>query len=244
MPEIIRESYADFCRRQQAGLLIVGDHQQKERDDQEALRDIHEKRFERKYNLFYENLGLIIKYKNEILATPRYANIDAHYLLEGGGLYVGNLHTVRQVNIAGTLITFNLKLGTLLKIWETDQFRVACGCGETAVIRHYVGSPLSGMSSATAICPKCKKEIHVKHRSFGKYHFYLAGKLNEDIEMVVKNLIAKWTVAEAEHQKKVVEGKWLEPRIAQEFRGDGEICSLETMLQELRMKEFKEASHG
>lgn len=142
----------------------------------------------------------------------------------------------------GTLITFNLKLGTLLKIWETGQFRIACRCGETAVIRRFVGSPLSGGSNASAICPKCKAEIHVKNRSFGKYHFFAAGKLNEDIEMVVKNLIAKWTVAEVEYQKKVAEGNWLDPKIASDFKGDGEICNLETLLQDLWQKELEEAT--
>jgi hypothetical protein len=238
----IRETFVDFCKRQQAGLLIVGEIQQQEKKDQEALLEAQEKRLERKYNLFYENLDLIMRHKDEIIATPRYANIDAHYLLEGGGCYVGRLATSRQVNIAGTLITFNLKLGTLLKIWETGQFRIACRCGETAVVRRFVGTPLSGGSSASAICPKCKAEIHVKNRSFGKYYFFAAGKLNDDVEMVVKSLIAKWTVAEAEHQKKVAEGGWQDPKIASDFEGDGEICNLETLLQDLWRKELEEAT--
>ena len=242
MSEVVRESFVNFCKRQQAGLLLVGEIQKQEQKDQEALLDAQEKRFKRRYDLFYENLDLIMRHKDEIIATPRYANIDAHYLLEGGGCYVGRLATSRQINIAGTLITFNLKLGTLLKIWETGQFRIACRCGDTAVIRHYVGSPLSGGSSATAICPKCKAKIHVKNRSFGKYHFYVAGKLNEDIEMVVKNLIAKWTVAEVEYQKKVTEGNWRDPKIANELHGDGEICNLETMLQELMRGELGETT--
>ena len=241
MSQIVREGFAQFCKRQKAGLLLIGEIQKQEKKDQEALLDVQEKRFERKYNLFYENLDLIMRHKDEIIATPRYANIDAHYLLEGGGCYVGRLSTARQINIAGTLITFNLKLGTLLKIWETGQFRVACRCGETAVIRRFVGSPLSGGSNASAICPKCKAEIHVKNRSFGKYHFFAAGKLNEDIEMVVKNLIAKWTVAEVEYQKKVAEGNWLDPKIASDFKGDGEVCNIETLLQEFWQKELEEA---
>ena len=242
MSGTIRESFVNFCKRQQAGLLLVGEIQKQEQKDQEALLDAQEKRFERKYNLFYENLDLIMRHKDEIIATPRYANIDAHYLLEGGGCYVGRLATSRQINIAGTLITFNLKLGTLLKIWETGQFRIACRCGNTAVIRRFVGTPLSGGSVASAICPKCKAEIHVKHRSFGKYYFFAAEKLNEDIEMVVKNLIAKWTIAETEQQKKVAEGNWRDPKIASDLAGDGEICNLETLLQELWQKELEEAT--
>jgi hypothetical protein len=114
MSQIVREGFAQFCKRQKAGLLLIGEIQKQEKKDQEALLDVQEKRFERKYNLFYENLDLIMRHKDEIIATPRYANIDAHYLLEGGGCYVGRLCTSRQINIAGTLITFNLKLGTLL----------------------------------------------------------------------------------------------------------------------------------
>ncbi|MBR6378960.1 MAG: hypothetical protein IKS02_03200 [Fibrobacter sp.] len=242
MSKIIREGFAQFCKRQQAGLLVVGEIRKQEQKDKEALLDAQEKRFERKYNLFYENLDLIMRHKDEIIETPRYANIDAHYLLEGGGLYVGRLATSRQVNIAGTLITFNLKLGTLLKIWEIGQFRIACRCGETAVIRRFVGTPLSGGSSASAICPKCKMEIYVKHRSFGKYFFFASEKLNEDIEMVVKSLIAKWTIAEAEHHKKYAEGYCKDPKIANELKDDGEICDLETLLQELWQKELEEAT--
>ncbi len=60
--------------------------------------------------------------------------------------------------------------------------------------------------------------------------------------MVVKNLIAKWTVAEVEYQKKVAEGNWLDPKIASDFKGDGEICNLETLLQDLWQKELEEAT--
>lgn len=103
MSQIVREGFAQFCKRQKAGLLIVGEIQKQEKKDQEALLDVQEKRLERKYNLFYENLDLIMRHKDESIATPRYANIDAHYLLEGGGCYVGRLCTSRQINIAGRL---------------------------------------------------------------------------------------------------------------------------------------------
>ena len=80
MSEVVRESFVNFCKRQQAGLLVVGEIRKQEQKDKEALLDAQEKRFERKYNLFYENLDLIMRHKDEIIETPRYANIDAHHL--------------------------------------------------------------------------------------------------------------------------------------------------------------------
>ena len=56
MSQIVREGFAQFCKRQKAGLLLIGEIQKQEKKDQEALLDVQEKRFERKYNLFYENL--------------------------------------------------------------------------------------------------------------------------------------------------------------------------------------------
>ena len=66
MSQIVREGFAQFCKRQKAGLLLVGEIQKQEKKDQEALLDVQEKRFERKYNLFYENLDLIMRHKDAI----------------------------------------------------------------------------------------------------------------------------------------------------------------------------------
>ena len=93
---------------------------------------------------------------------------------------------------------------------------------------------------ATAICPKCKKEIHVKNRSFGGYCGLMSIGHERDIEKVVKNIIAKWTLAEVAYEKNAAEGKdakW--NKAGSEFYGDDEFCSLETMINELKMKEFK-----
>ena len=194
MAEHENESFAEFCARQKAGLQLISEAEQQENDYQKALKETQEKRYESRYRLFYDNLDLILRHKDEILATPRYANIDAHYLLKGGGLYVGHLNMARQFNIAGNIITVNLRLASLFKIWGSDQFRVECECDTTTFIRGFAGSPLSGSSQASAICPKCKK--------------------------IVQGKSARWfTVGDA-------------------FKNDGEICELETMINELRLKEF------
>ena len=237
------ESFVDFCKREADGLKLVSDEMQQEKREQEELNALQKRRSERKCALLYNNLDLILRHRDEIIATPRYANIDAHYAIKGGGLYVGPLSTVRHFNFAGTLVSINLKLSTLLEVWDNEQFKVECECGGTAVIRSFTGSPLSGGSQATAVCPKCKKEIHVKNRSFGGYYGLLRIKFDRDIEMVARNIAAKWTLAEANYNKEIAEGKdakW--QKMGCYLNGDGEFCSLETMINELKMKEFQLAS--
>ncbi|MBR4784543.1 MAG: hypothetical protein IK012_04730 [Fibrobacter sp.] len=235
------ESFVSMCKRQAAGLKLISDEIEQENREQKELRELQKKSFERKKKLLYDNLDLIMRHKEEILATPRYANIDAHYAIRGGGLYVGPLSTARWFSFAGTFVTINLKLATLLRIWDTDQFKVQCKCGGTAVIRSFTGSPLSGGSQATAYCPECKNEPHVANRSFGKYFWFLQAKLSEDIETVARDFIAKWTLAEVEHEKKTTKENHRDSKPGAEFHGDGTPCNLETMINELRLKEFDES---
>ena len=64
--------------------------------------------------------------------------------------------------------------------------------------------------------------------------------IDRDIEKVARNIVARWTHAEVEYGKKVSEGKdakW--NKAGSEFYGDDEFCSLETMINELKMKEFQ-----
>ena len=243
-PDNRHESAQEFFKRQAAGLKLISDEMEQESKEQEEMRKLQEKSLERKKKLLFDNLDLIMRHRDEILATPRYANIDAHYAIKGGGLYVGPLHTSRAFNIAGSIVGVNLRLATLLHIWETDQFRVDCKCGSTALIRSFSGSPLSGSSRATAYCPECKQETHVSNRSFGNYFWYLQKNLSEDVETVARHVIAKWTLAEAEHEKKVTEGKYNDPRPGDDFHGDGTPCNLETMINELKLKEFDEAENS
>lgn len=239
MAEHENKSFAEFCARQKAGLLLISEAEQQENDYQKALKEAQEKRFERKYQLFYDNLDLILRHRDEILATPRYANIDARYLLKGCGLYVGHVNKAWQFNIAGNVVTVNLRLASIFKIWETDQFRVECECGTTTFIRGFAGSPLSGDCQASALCPKCKKIVYEGTRSFGAYCGIVNAAYAEDIENFAKVLMTKWTLAEVEYGKKIAQGqsaRWF--TVGDAFKDDGEICELETMINELKLKEF------
>lgn len=69
----------------------------------------------------------------------------------------------------------------------------------------------------------------------------MQAKLSEDIETVAREFIAKWTLAEVEHEKKATKENHRDPRPGDEFRGDGTPCNLETMINELRLKEFDES---
>lgn len=234
-----KESFATMCRRQAEGLKLISNEMEQEKKEQQELRELQKKRAERKGKLLFDNLDLIMRHREEILATPRYANIDAHYAIKGGGLYIGQVTTLRRPSFAGTTLNIGLKLGTLLRIWDTDQFKVECRCGGTAVIRSFSGSPLSGGSHATAYCPKCKKEPHIGNRSFGAYYGIVKSAYAEDIENFAKEVIAKWNLAEVEYEKKLAQGcsaRW--SRVGECLRGDDKFCDLETMINELKMKEF------
>ena len=238
-----RESFVDFCKREAAGLKLESDEMEQENREQEELNALQKRCSERKCALLYNNLDLILRHREEIIATPRYANIDVQYAIKGGGLYVGRLSAVRHFNFAGTLVSIGLKLSSLLEIWDNELFKVECKCGDTAVIRSFSGSPLSGGSQATAICPKCKKEILVKNRSFGGYCGLMHAGHDRDIEKVVKSIIAKWTLAEVAYEKNAAEGKDAKWRkVGLKLRDDGERCNLETMINELKLKEIQHAS--
>ena len=241
-PESHPESFASLCKRQATGLKLVSDEMEQDRKEQEEMAKLRKMSYERKYKLFFENIDLIMRHKDEILSTPRYANIDAHYALGGGGCYIGPISTSRRYSFAGTLVNINLQLGALLELWNTDTFRVGCKCGGTAVIRYFSGSPLSGASVAAAACPKCKEVLHgIRSRSFGDYMGTMLTKLAENTEKVIKDIIAKWTLAEAECVKKNAEGKFSRScRPGGEIRGEEPACSLETMINELKLKEFEE----
>ena len=169
---------------------------------------------QQKRQLLFDNLNLIMRHRQEILNTPRYANIDVHYALRGGGAYVGAFTFRKQLVVAGKPVTVNLTLKSLLSIWVMAAFKVMCKCGETAYICSFAGSPLSGVAVASAYCPYCKNEIHgIKGRTFKSY---------------VAPLERAFASEEAAVSQAITSGmpdKVVEP------------CSLETMIQELRLKE-------
>ena len=241
MSETHHESFAELYRRLKAGIPLVSGEQEQEKAARDAQAEFMKGQQERKYKVFYDNLDLVLRHKDEILANPRYANIDAHYLIGGGGCWVGSLPTVRRLNFAGTTVSISLKLGTLLQAWEESQFCVECECGAVAVVRHFVGSPLSGGCYATAFCPSCKKEIHgIGDRRFGSFFWFLQTKFAEDIGKFAKDFVARWTLAESENEKRVAAGNFRDPRPGACFRGDCAPCDIESLIHDLRLKEFRE----
>ena len=169
---------------------------------------------QQKRQLLFDNLNLIMRHRQEILNTPRYANIDVHYALRGGGAYVGAFTFRKQLVVAGNPVTVNLTLKSLLSIWVMAAFKVMCNCGETAYICSFAGSPLSGVAVASAYCPYCKNEIHgIKGRTFKTFVAPL------------ERAFASEEVAVSQAFTSGVFGKV------------GELCSLEKMLSELKMKE-------
>ena len=240
-PSNKQETAQNFFTRQTAGLNIVSLEMEQEEKEQEAIRKLQEKSLERKKKLLFDNLDLIMRHKEEICATPRYANIDVHYAIKSGGLYIGPVPTLKRYQCAGASVKICLRLSSLLEIFSTDAYRVDCKCGSTAFIRGYTGSSLSGGSQATAFCPRCKNEIRIGNRSYGDYVAPLLSKMNNEITTGAKDIIAKWAQAEAEHEKKAAQGRssqWSGPSC--EFCGDEKPCNLETLLNELRLKEFYE----
>ena len=176
---------------------------------------------QQKRQLLFDNLNLIMRHRQEILNTPRYANIDVHYALRGGGAYVGAFTFRKQLVVAGNPVTVNLTLKSLLSIWVMAAFKVMCRCGETAYICSFAGSPLSGVAVASAYCPYCKNEIHgIKGRTF-------------------KSFVAPLERAFASEEATVSQAF-----TAGVFGKESEPCSLETMIQELRLKECEAMNHN
>ena len=79
---------------------------------------------QQKRQLLFDNLNLIMRHRQEILNTPRYANIDVHYALRGGGAYVGSFTFRKQLVVAGKPVTVNLTLKSLLSIWVMAAFNL------------------------------------------------------------------------------------------------------------------------
>ena len=214
----IQEGFALFSRRMDAKTYIEGEDESLDNMESQKILEINKERDERKRKLLFDNLDLIMRHRDEIMNTPRYAKIDAHYALRGGGAYIGPLAMRRRFSAAGVPVTVNITLGALLGIWDTATYKVDCSCGNTAYIRSFGGSPLTGMSVAGAICPLCKNEIHgIRSRPFGEYVRQVQNALDGE-EGAVSQAFASGT-----------------------FGKVSELCSLEKMISELKLKEYQES---
>ncbi|WP_295057704.1 hypothetical protein [uncultured Fibrobacter sp.] len=214
----IQEGFALFSRRMDAKTYIEGEDESLDNMESQKILEINKERDERKRKLLFDNLDLIMRHRDEIMNMPRYAKIDAHYALRGGGAYIGPIAMRRRFSAAGVPVTVNITLGALLGIWDTATYKVDCSCGNTAYIRSFGGSPLTGMSVAGAICPHCKNEIHgIRSRPFGDYVRQVQNALDGE-EVAVSQAFASGS-----------------------FGKVSELCSLEKMISELKLKEYQES---
>lgn len=214
----IQEGFALFSRRMDAKTYIEGEDESLDNMESQKILEINKERDERKRKLLFDNLDLIMRHRDEIMNMPRYAKIDAHYALRGGGAYIGPIAMRRRFSAAGVPVTVNITLGALLEIWDTATYKVDCSCGNVAYIRSFGGSPLTGMSVAGAICPHCKNEIHgIRSRPFGDYVRQVQNALDSE-EAAVSQAFASGS-----------------------FGKVSELCSLEKMISELKLKEYQES---
>jgi len=213
----IQEGFALFSRRMDAKTYIEGEDESLDNMESQKILEINKERDERKRKLLFDNLDLILRHRDEIMRTPRYARIDAHYALRGGGAYIGPIAMRRRFSAAGVPVTVNITLGALLGIWDTATYKVDCSCGNTAYIRSFGGSPLTGMSVAGAVCPHCKNEIHgIRSRPFGDYVRQVRNALDSE-EAAVSQAFTSGV-----------------------FGKVNELCSLEKMISELKLREYQE----
>ena len=213
----IQEGFALFSKRMDAKAYIEGEDESLDNMESQRILEIKKERDERKRKLLFDNLDLIMRHRDEIMKTPRYAKIDVHYALRGGGAYIGPIAMRRRFCAAGVPVTVGITLGSLLEIWGTATYKVNCSCGNTAYIRSFGGSPLTGMSVAGAICPHCKNEIHgIRSRPFGDYVRQVMNALGREKAAVSQAFISG------------VFGKL------------SELCSLEKMISELKLREYQE----
>lgn len=214
----IQEGFALFSRRMDAKAYIEGEDESLDNMESQKILEINKERDERKRRLLFDNLDLILRHRDEIMRTPRYARIDAHYALRGGGAYIGPIAMRRKFCAAGVPVTVNITLGALLGIWDTATYKVDCSCGNTAYIRSFGGSPLTGMSVAGAVCPHCKNEIHgIRSSPFGDYVRQVRNALDSE-EAAVSQAFTSGV-----------------------FGKVSELCSLEKMISELKLKEYQES---
>ncbi len=211
----IQEGFALFSKRMDAKAYIESDDETLDNMESQKILEIKKERDERKRKLLFDNLDLIMRHRDEIMKTPRYAKIDAYYALRGGGAYIGPIAMRRRFCAAGVPVTVGITLGSLLEIWGTATYKVNCSCGNTAYICSFGGSPLTGMSVAGAICPHCKNEIHgIRSRPFGDYVRQVMNALDRE-EAAVSQAFTSGVFGKLSEQ-----------------------CSLEKMISELKLREI------
>ena len=243
MSLVTSEPEAPINKSKQEDIPFVAEAITQEEKEQKAILELQENRFARKSKLLFDALGMILRHKDEIIETPRYANIDIHYILQDISDFA-KVRTSCEFNFCGAPVSINMRLATLLKIWSHEQFKVECDCGATAVLYKFKDSATSGMCVASAFCPCCKKKFEVSKNAPPSYYAHTINNFFiDDMTAVAKNFLSKWRLAKKVYQEKVENGQnGRKLQTADRLYGDSDLCSLETMIQELQLKEFEEAS--
>ncbi len=243
MSLVTREPEAPINTPQQESIPFVTEAIAQEKKEQKAILELQENRFARKNKLLFNALGMLLRHKDEIMENPSYANIDVHYILENASDFT-NVRTSCEFNFCGAPVSINMRFATLLKIWNNELFKAECDCGSTAVLYKFKDSTTSGESVASAFCPCCKKKFEVTKKAPPSYYAHAINNFfMDDMTAVVKNFLAKWRLARKVFQEKIKNGQnGRKLQTTDRLYGDRDLCSLETMIQELQLKEFEEAS--
>lgn len=125
-----------------AGVNVPGAEAEECRKEQNEIDAILRKRIERRRKAFLENMPLIFKYKDWILAEPGFADVSVAFLIDAARPF---------------------SLGALFSLWENPVWQGTCGCGGLACIHRFSGSPLSGSYTALATCSVCGKTFRAEH---------------------------------------------------------------------------------
>ncbi|MBO7500641.1 MAG: hypothetical protein J6Z50_06875 [Fibrobacterales bacterium] len=178
---------------------------------------------ERRKELLYDNMDLLIRHRKEIQESPRYANVDASFALDGFMpccFFFSD--DVRRLAEGAGGDEVRLSLSSLLDIWETDVFKDRCHCGvgrcdgTTRLVRVFIyyGTWNSRRCRGVYRCLKCGRTW----RGGGE----LAPSLvREVVERIFDAQVEKASAALAE--KPVAEG---EPE-----------ATIETVIRELRQQD-------
>ncbi len=107
------------------------------------------KNTDREFQLFSQNIDLILKHEQAILACSNYFFCSLPFAYSSWLYCSGD----------GQLF-----LGYLLLAWKTDIFIEQCpDCNQKVVITSFTGSPLTGSNGWTGICCTCQQIINGKH---------------------------------------------------------------------------------
>jgi len=121
--------------------------------EHETLPSLSEKEKIEQWELVRENLFLMIRYSDEIIAKKEF------FFTQLPMAFVGS-------SITGTML---LPIGVLIQLWREGHFKAECpDCGGIVYILGAGGSNLSGSHGYWGCCIECVKYINGKKKSFSE----------------------------------------------------------------------------